>query len=350
MKAAVLTAWNQIEQQDIPVPEIKAGECLINVICAGVCGSDVYIYGGHHPTAVTPLVLGHEFVGVVEDIKPTKPTDVSVGDRVVVEPLISCGACEACREGNWHVCRSLKLLGIHVNGGFAEHIKVSADKVIKISDSVPDRIAVLTEPFAVGFHVNRRAQLKNSDTALIIGGGPIGLIVGMVAKVSGASQVVFSEINPARIELIRAFGFHAMNPTEEDPAAHINELTNNAGFDVVFEVSGSQPGILLATQACKIRGTIVPVGFPAQKPEFDVLQVIFKELTLIGSRVYTFSDFKKTVKMLENIVVNSLFDVEKLISDSYSLAEFETAIRKMKAGKNRGKILIANRPTSERRQ
>jgi 2-desacetyl-2-hydroxyethyl bacteriochlorophyllide A dehydrogenase len=341
MKAAVLTEWNHIELQDLPMPEIGVGECLIRVTCAGVCGSDLHIYEGHHPTAVTPLVLGHEFVGVVEAIHPQTPTDVTAGDRVVVYPLISCGLCEACQQGNWHVCRDLKLLGIHTNGAFAQYVKVAAGKVIKVSHALPDRIAALTEPFAVGFHVNRRAGLKNGDTALVIGGGPIGLIVGMVARVGGAAQVVFSEINPARVELIQELGFTAVNPAEEDALARIRELSDDVGFDVVFEVSGSHSGLALVTQACRIRGTIVTVGFPSRKPELDVLQVIFKELTVVGSRVYTLSDFRKTVKMLENITAGNLFELHKLVSDTRTLDDLETALRIMKEGKNRGKILIA---------
>jgi len=340
LKAAVLTEWKQIELQDVPVPEIGDGECLIRVKCAGLCGSDLHIYEGHHPTAVTPLVLGHEFVGVVEAVDAREPTDVAVGDRVVAFPLISCGTCEACQGGNRHVCRNLRLLGIHVDGGFAEYARVAVDKVVGVGDAVPDRIAALTEPFAVGFHVNRRAGLKVGDAALVIGGGPIGLTIGMVAKVNGAAQVVFSEINPARVELVREFGFGAINPNQEDAMARVNELTGGVGFDVVFEVSGSQPGLSLAAQACKIRGTIVTVGFPTGQPAFDVLQVIFKELTVVGSRVYTLGDFKRTVKMLEDIVANNLFAVEKLISEVRRLDELEIALQTMQAGENRAKILI----------
>ena len=342
MKAAVLTEWEKIEMQDVPVPEIAAEECLIKVKYAGVCGSDLHIYKGHHPTAKAPVILAHEFVGTVEKINTKTATHIKVGDRVVVEPLISCGTCEACREGNWHVCKNLKLLGIHANGGFAEYVKVSAQKVIKIEDGLSDRIAALAEPFAVGFHVNQRAGVKNGDKILVIGGGPIGLIVGMVAKIGGASNIVFSEINPARIEQIKAFGFDkVINPATEDALVRVAELTDNEGFDVVFEVSGSQPGILFATQACRIRGTVVPVGFPGKVPEYDVMKVIFKELSVVGSRVYTFNDFKKTVNMLENVVKNNVFDVEKLISDTYSLDDLEKALIAMKEGKNLGKILIA---------
>lgn len=343
MKAAVLTDWKNIEVQDIPVPELAEGECLINVKYAGVCGSDLHVYHGHHPTAIKPLVLGHEFVGTVADIKSQTATDLTIGDRVVAYPLNSCGRCEACQTGNWHVCRNLNIIGIHANGGFAEYLKASVEKVIKVSDTLSDRIAALTEPFAVGFHVNQRAGLKNGDTALIIGGGPIGIIVAMVAQISGAAQVVISEINPDRVALIEELGFTTINPTQEDALKQVKALTNEAGFDVVFEVSGSQSGLLLTTDACKIRGTIVPVGFPLGNPQFNINNLIFKELTVIGSRVYSLDDFKRTVTMLENIVTHNRFDVEKLISETRGLADLEAALHTMHAGQNLSKILITER-------
>jgi threonine dehydrogenase-like Zn-dependent dehydrogenase len=132
----------------------------------------------------------------------------------------------------------------------------------------------------------------------------------------------------------------AINPEAEDALEKVKVLTDNEGFDIVFEVSGSQAGILLATQACKIRGKIVPVGFPGKRPEVELIQVIFKETTLVGSRVYSFQHFKNTVRMLENIVLNKTFDVEKLIGGVFKLEELEKGIMMMKEGKNIGKLLI----------
>ncbi|MBC8080757.1 MAG: alcohol dehydrogenase catalytic domain-containing protein [Gorillibacterium sp.] len=340
MKAAVLNQWEQIEIVDVPVPVLGDEEVLIKVKYSGVCGSDVTIYKGSHPTAKTPVILGHEFTGVVERVNSTKRHDLKQGDRVVVEPLISCGDCAACRAGNWHVCRSLKLLGIHSNGGFADYVKVPAAKVIKLKDSINDRVAALTEPFAVGFHVNQRAGTKAGDKVLIIGGGPIGLIVGIVAKRCGAERVVFTELNEARIDIIKSFGFEAINPTQEDVAALSSEITEEAGYDVVFEVSGSQVGLLSATDLCAIRGTIVFVGFPHKRPEFDVIKTIFKELTIVGSRVYTFQDFTRTVRMLEEIVETKQYDLERIISDTMPLEKAGEAIKKMIRGENLGKILL----------
>lgn len=341
MKAAVMTNWGNIEIQDVPVPELGDDECLIKVLYTGICGTDLHLYEGHHPTAKAPLIPGHEFVGTIERINTSRPTSLQAGDRVVVEPLISCGTCEACREGNVHVCRSLKLLGIHTNGGFAEYLKASLDKVIKIDDGISDQIAAMTEPFAVGYHVNRRAGVKQGDRVLVIGGGPIGLIVGLVARENGASQVAFSEINPARIEQVRSFGFtDVINPAAEDAAARVGELTSMEGFDIVIEVSGSQAGLLFTTQACRIRGTIVFVGFPGSTPQVNVLQGIFKELTFVGSRVYTLEDFHNTVKLLGGMAADGRLDLEKLISDVCPLERLESSIHTMKEGKSNGKILI----------
>ncbi len=340
MRAAVLTEWEKIVIQDVDTPEISGNECLIKVKYAGICGSDLHIFGGHHPTAKAPVILGHEFVGIIERIDTGKYPHLKKGDRVVVEPLISCGSCEACRAGHHHVCRSLKLLGIHRNGGFAEYISVPAEKVISISDSISDEIAALTEPFAVGFHVNARAGVKNGDNVLVIGGGPIGLIVGIVASISGAAKVIFAEVKQERIDQIRSFGFGVIDSRKEDVISEVGSNTGGEGFDVVFEVSGSQQGLGLAVQACKIRGTIVPVGFPAKVPEFDIIKVIFKELRVVGSRVYTLEDFRKTTVMLEKLILNRSFEIDRLISDEYPLENLQEAILSMKQGRNLGKIMI----------
>ncbi|MDF2921832.1 MAG: zinc-binding dehydrogenase [Paenibacillaceae bacterium] len=340
MKAAVLKEWQQVQVQDVPVPQLGEEEVLIKVKYAGVCGSDVTIYKGKHPTARTPVILGHEFTGTIVQVNSGKRTDLKPGDRVVVEPLISCGECAACRAGNWHVCRTLKLLGIHTDGGFADYVKAPAAKVIKLKDSISDRVAALTEPFAVGFHVNQQAGIKAGDKVLIIGGGPIGMVIGIVAKRCGAEKIVFTELNDARIEIIRSFGFEALNPTRDDVSALSAELTGGAGYNVVFEVSGSQPGVVSATELCGIRGTVVLVGFPHKSPEVDVLKVIFKELNLVGSRVYTFEDFTRTVRMLEELVETKQYDLERLISDTMPVEKAEDAIQQMIRGENLGKILL----------
>lgn len=338
MLAAKLENKEQLVIKEIEKPILRNGEALIKVLYAGVCGSDVTVYSGKHPTATFPVVLGHEILGIIEDIRSDKPIQFKIGDRVTVDPLISCGVCEACRKGFYHVCKELKLLGIHEDGGYAQYTKASIDKLVKVSDKLPDQIAALAEPFAVGFHVLSRSELKLGDMALVIGAGPIGLIIAIAAKAAGASRVVISEINEKRLDLAKVLGFETINPREVDVMSDINEITDGNGFDVVYEVSGSKAGILLTTSACKIRGTIVPLSLSGLPVEFELGKVSFKEMRVIGTRVYPYMDFVNGVKLLERM--SDEYDLNMLISDILPLQEAQKAIDSMISGANVSKILI----------
>lgn len=335
MKAALLKTWENMELVDMPTPTLDEGEALIRVDYAGVCGSDITVYSGKHPTATAPVVVGHEILGRIAEIKGD--SDLHVGDRVTVEPLICCGDCPACRAGHGHVCRSLKLLGIHEDGGYAEYTKASIKKIVKIPDTLSDEVAALAEPFAVGYHVTARAGLEKGQTALVVGGGPIGLVVALSAQHRGA-RVLLSEVNENRLALAAKLGIEGVNPAKCDAPAAFAAFTDNVGFDVVFEASGSRAGILTTTDACRIRGTIVPLSLSGAPVEFALGKVSFKEMSVIGSRVYTFEHFRGGVEMLADIARER--DLRPLISDVLPLCEAQSAIDMMKSGKNNGKILI----------
>jgi 2-desacetyl-2-hydroxyethyl bacteriochlorophyllide A dehydrogenase len=338
LKAAVLKNWKELKIEEIEKPTLKPGECLIKVIYAGVCGSDVHIYHGNHATARVPVVMCHEIVGEIVEING-ESKNLKTGDKVTVEPLISCGECEACRNGNEHVCNTLKLLGIHVNGGFAEYVKADIKKVVKL-DGIPMDVAILTEPLAVGLHVVRRSELKIGQTALVIGGGPIGLVVSIMAKLAGAVRVVVSEGNKERIKLAEEFGFETINAIEDNIQDKVKEFTNGEGFDVVYEVSGSKSGVASALSACKVRGTVAHVGFCSGNYEYNHMPIIFKELKVVGCRVYPMQDFIDTVPVVRNIIENNIFDLKKLISDVMTLEELPKAIDMMTKGINLSKIVI----------
>lgn len=335
MKAALLKDWETLEITDMPKPKANKGEAVIKVKYAGVCGSDITVYSGKHPSATVPVVVGHEILGTIEEIEEND--EFKVGDRVTVEPLISCHECEACKNGHQHVCKSLKLLGIHENGGYAEYTKASIKKLVKIPENLSDECATLAEPFGVGAHVTARSQIKPNQKALVIGGGPIGIIVALCAQKRGA-DVMISEVNTGRIALAEKMGIPCVNPSTCDINAVIAEKTDGNGFDVVYEASGSKAGILLSTDACKIRGNIVPLGLGGAPVEFVLGKVSFKEMSVIGSRVYTFEDFCEGVKMLSEICDER--DISELVSDIIALEDSQLAIDKMKNGINNGKILI----------
>ena len=160
MKAAVLKNWLDLELCDIPMPVPNENEALIKVRLAGVCGSDITVYRGKHMTATVPTVLSHEILGEIVTLPEGYAGPFKVGQRVLMNPIISCGECAACKAGLTHVCENLKLLGIHVDGGFAEYTKVGVDKLVALDEDIPDDVAILGEPFAVGYHVMQRSQIQ----------------------------------------------------------------------------------------------------------------------------------------------------------------------------------------------
>jgi 2-desacetyl-2-hydroxyethyl bacteriochlorophyllide A dehydrogenase len=338
MLAAVLENWEHLAVKDVNKPILETGEAIVRILFAGVCGSDITVYSGKHPTATVPCVIGHEIIGNIEEIRSNTSVPFKIGDRITVDPLISCGICEACVKGYRNVCKNLKLIGIHENGGYAEFTKASIDMLVKLPDSLSDRIAALAEPFAVGFHVVSRSELKRGDTVLIVGAGPIGLIVAIAAKNMGASRIVISEINEKRLALAQSLGFDTINAKTEDVMKQVGELTNGNGFDIVFEVSGSKAGILLTTSACKIHGTIVPLSLSGAAVEFELGKVSFKEMRVIGTRVYSRDDFENGVYFLERM--SKEYDLNQLITDIVPLKNAQMAIDSMKSGSNTGKILI----------
>lgn len=339
MKAAYLYAAEKMEIRDLPVPQVGEGEALIEIVYAGVCGSDITMYRGLHPTAKPPVVLGHEVFGVVREIRPgAYPTDIRVGERVAVEPLMFCGVCEACRQGYGNVCSKLRLLGIHENGAYAQYVKAGVEKLVPIRTDIPDRLAALAEPFAVAYHVCLRGNLRVGEDALIIGGGPIGSIVAVMARAAGANVVV-SEPNERRRATVEALGIAAVDPADGDMEKMAAERTGGNGFDVVFEASGSKAGILSTTALCKIHGTIVPLALASSPVDFVLGQVSFKEQTVVGSRVYPFLHFKRGVQTLERLYADGV-TLDPLVSDILPLDRAQKALDSMMSGENACKILL----------
>ena len=265
MKAAWLKDWKQVSYEERPMPVIGHGDALVRVKYTGICGSDLHVYNGHHATAIKPVVMGHEFAGEIVEVGEDGKDRFKPGDRVAVQPFTSCNVCDTCVQGRDNVCRQLKILGIHIDGCFAEYVKVPLKKVYRIPENVSFRLAALTEPLAVAVHDVRRSRLAVGETALIIGGGPIGLLIALVARYAGASRVVISEPNAYRIGVAQKLGFEVVNPMETGSEEKLMALTDGEGYDVVFESSGTMPGAALMTRAAKNRGPRCGGGYSAHQ-------------------------------------------------------------------------------------
>lgn len=341
MKAAVLENWRQIVTKQVEPPVIGSGEALLRVSCAGVCGSDVHIFNGDNPIAKTPVIPGHEFMGVIIEADDALPDGLQTGDRVVVQPLVSCGQCSACKRDLPHVCEKLVVVGVNRDGGFAEFVRVPIEKLIAVPSDMPDEIAVLTEPFAIGYHACQRAGLQQGERVLVNGGGPIGLYAAIMARSLGASDVVVSEPKQDRRAFVESFGFDTFDPNNRTMLDDLRLKSDNNGYDVIVEASGVDAGINCAVEAAAVRGRIVSLGFPAGNfATYNVTRGIVKELSFIGSRVCPLAEFRETLLRLYDLHRGGIVDFGRIVSSIRGLEELTQSIDDAANARVEGKVLI----------
>ncbi len=338
MKAAVIEEKNNIHLKEVPKPQLKEGEALIKVKYCGICGSDIHVLKGEHPTATFPVIPGHEFVGELVEIKGTGNEEFEIGDYVVAQPFFSCGNCEPCAKGRDNVCQHLCFMGAHTDGGFAEYVKVAVRKMYKIPKDMDLKLAALTEPVAVAVHDVRRSGLRAGETALIIGGGPIGMLIAMVARYAGARRTVISEISDFRRNVAKKFGFDTVNPLDADFDEQISAMTDGKGFDVCFEVSGSKPGVKTAVEKAKITGTVMIIGMTSEPYPVDLSAVFAKELNIQGVRIHSQYNFIGAVELLKNGALNEEF--QAMISKVFRIDEVEDAFAFAQVPGDYFKILV----------
>ncbi|WP_373236378.1 zinc-dependent alcohol dehydrogenase [Cohaesibacter celericrescens] len=315
MKALVYAGPCKAEVRDVPAPQARTDAVKVKMLYCGLCGTDIGIFSGKHPRAKAPLVFGHEFVGVVEETP--KGSQFSKGDRVVAYPLISCGECYACKNGTPHVCASLRLIGIDCDGGMAEHAWIDEDVLVKVPDTISDQLAALTEPLAVVVRSLHQARFQPLDRCVVMGAGPIGILTAIFLKHSGAAQIIISDVDKGRLELCREFGFDAVNVRDTDLAEHVNKVTNNVGVDIVFECSGVESAALEMSKLARVGGMICMTGIHKAPHAVNLMDLNFKEQTIVGSRVYTMREFSDSVPLLEKMAT----DLEKVITQIVPLSD-----------------------------
>ena len=338
MKAAYYQGNKEIEVGESRIHPPGPGEVRLDVAFCGICGTDLHIYQGHMDQRVDiPQVIGHEMSGLIAEIGP-QVTGWQPGDRVVVRPLDPCRHCPACRAGHAHICHNLKFLGIDTPGAFQGSWTVPAHTLHRLPGDLPLDQAALIEPLAVACHDVRRAELQPGQDVVVIGGGPIGLLVSLVARHAGA-RVLVSEINAHRLALARELGFDAADPRQADLAQLVMDRTSSAGADVVFEVSGSAAGAAVMTQLLRTRGRIVVVAIFAQSPPVDLHRFFWRELELRGARVYEPQDFVQAI----DLAAAGTLPIERLISIRRPLEELQRAFDEIESSTNVMKVLIDTR-------
>lgn len=338
MQALVLAGNGRLtyESRDIPTP--GEGEMLVRILYAGICGSDIHAYHGLQPSLSYPCVMGHENVGVVEKINGS--SSLSVGDHVVIDPSYRCGACDLCGNGRENICENLKVLGVHCDGGFAEHCVCGIGMAHKIPAGLDDDIAVFCEPMSIAVHAVRRMREPSCETALIIGAGPIGLAL-LIALRPLCRKIVVLDILENRLDAARNLGADLVL----NSLSHKDDLeaTVLAGIgtcpDVVFDAVSNPSSVLSSEQLVKRGGQVVIVGMAGKETGIHLLPVLKKELTVSGTRMTTSRDFSDALDLLKRTDPRM---VRHVITNTYAFSQAIEGIQFVEQHPERGiKTVIA---------
>jgi len=332
-RAAIYKGDHSFSIAEIQASVPAAGEVAIDVAYCGICGTDMHVFHGNMDARVGhERIIGHEMSGRIKAIGEGV-VGFTIGEPVVVRPLVHCGECPACKAGYSHICHKLKFLGLDRDGAMQGVWSVPAYTVHHLPEGISLKHAALIEPLAVACHDVRRAQLKGSEHVLIIGGGPIGVLIGILAG-KAAADVTIAEINPARRAKIAQLGLSSIDPAQVDVAKTFQDKWG--GANVIFEVSGSDPGAALMTAAAATRGRIIMVGINGRKPPVDLFQFFWRELELFGARVYEPEDYERAIRL----VADKAFDFDAFITEVVDLSEIQSAFTRMDKSPDAMKLLI----------
>ena len=295
MKAAILHGPRDLRVQSARSPEPGAGEVVVRVGMAGLCGTDYRIWTGDRPVAY-PLVLGHEFVGQVS-ATGRGVTRVRAGDRVAIEPNYSCGACPLCREGNRNLCLSRTAVGIDVDGCFAESVRVPERCCWPAPAGVADDDLLITEPLAVVVRAVARGAVERGQSAAVVGAGSLGLLALQVLRGRGARVLVVSR-TARRFALARELGAEATHAVVEAPLEETaRAFSGREGVDVVIETAGTADAVAHALALVRPGGRVVLTGLPHEPTPVAFFSVVRREVTIAGSMIYQ-DEFPEAMRLV----------------------------------------------------
>ena len=308
MKGLVYHGPNILRYEDIPDVKPGEGEVKIRSRAVGICGSDVHGYLGLTGRRIPPMVMGHEFAGVIEEVGPGV-AGWNKGDRVTAYPVYYCGDCPNCNEGKQHLCDHRRQYGVLTeNGAFADFLCVPAKCCYKLADHVSFEIGSLMEPLAVSYravHHVRPEQLTGKNVFLV-GTGTIGLLALACVKIHNPAKIIVSDLSDTRLEIARQMGAtDVVNPSRDQVAEKVRELTGGLGADVAFEAVGAAPTVQQAMAVLRVGGTAVWIGNNKPMVEVNMQEIVTRELTVHGSFLYQLDEFEKVVGLLNDGKINA---------------------------------------------
>lgn len=336
MKAVKLEKPREIALVELEKPVPGPGEALIRIKTAGICGSDIGAFRGTNSLVSYPRVIGHELAGIIESIPEDNPKGLKVGDKVIVDPYLYCGDCYPCSIGRTNCCTSLKVLGVHVDGGMAEYFCHPANMLVKMPDDMSWTDAAMAEPLTISLHGIHRGGLKAGEYCAIIGAGPIGLLAAMIAQAYDAHAILIDLVQE-RLDFARELGVeYVINSGTEDAEARVREITGGHMAQQVMECSGANAAVLSTLKLVSNAGRITLTGWPKNETPMPTDVITKKEVDIRGARTSA-GEFEEAIELIYTRKV----DVQKILTKTISLAEApETVIDIEKNPGNYMKVVV----------
>jgi L-iditol 2-dehydrogenase len=320
--------FDRLEVRDLDFTPLLPDEIRVKVAACGLCGSELETFKNHSPRRAPPLVMGHEFCGVVAELG-SAVRDWKPGARIVSNSLVPCGQCVRCRRGDTHLCAHRQIFGMHRPGAFAEFVNVPARCLISWPENLPAEAAALAEPLANGIHVVNLTRHVSAATVLVIGAGPIGLFCQQAFQVLRGSRVYVADLSPERLAIARKLGAAAViNPREQDLAKVIRELTEGEGADLVVDAVGAAGTKKTSLDALRPGGVTVWIGLHENALTFDSYNVTLPEKQVLGTYAAKLEELQHALELMSSGKVDALSWVQR-----FPLEESVTAFHRMLAAK-----------------
>jgi threonine 3-dehydrogenase len=325
--------------KDLPVPQIGDDDLLVRVEAAAICGTDIHIYQWNEYASSRiklPLLFGHEYAGEVVDVGKNV-ANFKNGDRVAAETHVPCGHCYQCTTGLQHVCKDMKILGVHMDGAFAEYAVLPAVCAWRLDAAISYEIGATMEPFGIGVHAISKTDPAGKKV-IVFGCGPIGIYAQMVAKLSGAEYVIGVDISEERLDMAKKMGADiVLNAGQVDVAQRVDRLTKGSGVDIVVELTGNRSVVNDASSTLRQGGELVLVGLYDGPVELDLVNnVIYKEANVYGVTGRIMWDTWWTAR---GMLLSGKIDIKPVITHYFDLQDYDKAFQMVESAKT-GKVVF----------
>ncbi len=327
MKAATILEKHKMVVGDVKTPAPGQGEVLVKVKVSGICGTDVHVYEGEVPIATLPVVPGHEFCGVVEQVGQGIK-DIGAGDRVAIEPNLFCGHCHFCRNAKKHFCENWGAVGLTRAGGFAEYCAVPRQSVYNLDGKVSFEQGAFFEPVACVLHGIERSGAKAGDSIVVLGAGSIGLIYAQALRGLGIKDVIVTDVDEKKLSIAKQLGATVtLNPKNENVTKAVQDITNGLGAEAVIDAAGSKQSLESTFSLVQDTGTIVVFGVPPESLLLPVkmYDIYRREISVVGSFTNPYTN-ERALRFLATGAIS--FD--KIVTHSISLDAVEATMIKMR--------------------